>query len=288
MFKRPKIPAPPAAEGPAAARRRLAELLIVIRSADPPGAFSAIAEDDELVTALCDWPGADPEKSWEALVERVFKLGQAKRCLRCGTCCRVSSPTLYIDDLEAIEGGRIQRKSLFTLRRGELVHSARLKKRFILEQDLIKLKERAQGGCLLLDDHLCRDYSDRPLQCRHLECWSERNDGDLEERPRLSRRDLYKNDEQALALIEEFDIKIPAARLSELLQAAKKDDSEASKKALELVELDHRLRLAIEERYGYSQRKQELLFGRDGVELVKSHGLVIRFDESDQPSFIQR
>jgi Fe-S-cluster containining protein len=266
----------------------LAELLIVVRSPDPPGAFSAISEDAVLIAALAEWPGDDVEKSWEALVDRVFELGQAQRCLRCGTCCRKSSPTLYRDDLEAIEAGRIKRQSLFTLRAGELVHSTRLDKRFVLEQDLIKLRERPQGGCLKLDDHLCSAYDDRPLQCRHLECWSGRDAGDLEDRPRLNRRDLYRDDPQALALIEEFDIKVPATGLTEALVAAKVGDDEASSVALELIDLDHRLRLAIEQRYDYSLGEQELLFGRDGVELVKGHGLMIRIDESDRPTLVKR
>lgn len=288
MFKPPKVPPPPLQEGIPGARKRLAELLVVVREPDPPGAYAAIAEDPDLISELVDWPGDDAEASWSALVEKVFALAQAQRCLRCGTCCRVSSPTLYLEDLPAVRAGRLKRQSLFTLRGGEQVHSARLKQRFNLDHDRIKLRERPQGGCLLLEDHLCGDYDDRPLQCSHLECWSGRDAGDLEDRPMLSRRDLFEDEPEALALIEEFDIKLPADVFAEVLESAKVGDKEASERAMEFIELDHKLRIAIKERYGYSEREQELLFGRDYVEVVRSNGLMIRIGEDDQPVFVTK
>lgn len=283
MYKLPEIPMPPVEEGPGGARKRLAKVLEVLRSPDVPGSFSAIAEDHEIVDLLVQWPGEGPESLWQQLVERLHLLARAQRCLRCGTCCRVSSPTLYIDDVETIRSGRIPKRSLFTLRVGEKAHSARLGESIILEQELIKLKERSTGGCLNLDDHLCRDYDHRPLQCRNLECWSGQHAGALEDRQRLRRQDLYEGDETALQLIEEFEAKLPAHQLRESLEKAVEGDETATMTALEFIERDHRLRKAIAERYGYSDSEQELLFGREALEIVRSHGLVLDLNDLENP-----
>ena len=168
MFEMPPIPSPPLAEGIAGARKRLAELLIVLRSPDPPGAYSALAEAQSLIDKLVTWPGDNPEELWQELVEGVRELAQAQRCVRCGTCCRVSSPTLYEMDLALVEAGHVKPSRLFTLRAGEVVHSARLGEKLVLESERIKMRERPTGGCMYLDDHLCSDYEHRPLQCRNL------------------------------------------------------------------------------------------------------------------------
>lgn len=288
MPKQPPVPQPPAHEGIAGVRRRLAQVLMATRDPDPPGAYAALAEDPKIIKLIARWPSDHPERLWAEIVERVLELVEAQRCLRCGTCCRKASPTLYLDDLPAIEAGHIRRTSLFTLRRGERLRSARLREMVILERDLLKLRERPAGGCLLLEDHLCRDYDHRPLQCRHLECWSGQHAGDLDDRPRLDRRHLYQDDETALALIDEYEIKLPAERLINALDAALEGDPRAAREALAFIELDHKLRAGIEERFGYEGNELELLLGRDAVEVVRSHGLIIQLDENAEPIFSRR
>ena len=284
----PPIPAPPAQEGPAGARKRLAQVLMVVRSPDPPGAFAAIAEDGPLVDLIIQFPGDEPEALWSKMVTRSQELAEAQRCLRCGTCCRKSSPTLYADDLPTIEAGNIDRKRLYTLRAGEMVRDPRSDEQIVLENDLIKLYERSGGGCYLLDDHLCSTYEHRPLQCRNLECWSGRHAGELEDHPRLTRQQLFRDDETALQLIEEMDVKLPASGFTEALLAAREGEAEATGRAIEFIEVDHRLRAAIEERYGFEASEQELLFGRDAIEVVRSHGLVINLEDQEHPAIVPR
>jgi Fe-S-cluster containining protein len=288
MADLPKIPRPPTVEGPAGARRRLAQILQVLRAIDPPGAFAAIAEESSFVEAILEYPGPSPDACWEGLVGRLQALAFADGCLRCGYCCRRSSPTLYSDDLDLVTSGRLDRRALFTLRAGEAVRSARKDETFVLDRDLVKLRERPQGGCLNLDDHLCRHYDARPLQCRNLECWSGRHGGDLEDRARLSRRDLYADDAVARQLMDEYDVALPAAVLRESLLAAVGGDGDAAVAALAFIERDHRLRAAIASRYGYSPNEQELLFGRDALAVVHGHGLVLNLEDEDRPFFVSR
>jgi Fe-S-cluster containining protein len=288
MFKMPPIPVPPEIEGLAGARRRLAQLLMALRSPDPPGAFAALAEDRALIDELVQWTGREQDELWQRLVDRVEELAKAQRCLRCGTCCRASSPTLYVDDLERITTGKLPRSSLYALRRGEVVHCQREQERQVLDQDLIKLRERPQGGCLLLDDHLCRDYDHRPLQCRHLECWSGQHAGQLEDHLRLTRQQVYADDERALQLIEEYEAKLPLPALMNALDAAVQGDEEGAAGALAFIELDHRLRAGVESTYGYGLGEQELLFGRDALAVVRGLGLVINVEDDDRPVFASR
>jgi hypothetical protein len=88
--------------------------------------------------------------------------------------------------------------------------------------------------------------------------------------------------------MSEFDIKVPARELTEALEKAKSGDPADSARALELIDLDYKLRHGIEHRYGYSQREQELLFGRDGVTLAQCHGLTFHTGEQGDPSLVER
>jgi Fe-S-cluster containining protein len=212
--------------------------------------------------------------------EEARRVGQ---CQKCGTCCRKASPTLYEEDLAAVEQGHLPREELYSLRAGETVHSSRLEKDFVLDRDLLKVREQGSGGCSLLEDTLCSIYEHRPLQCRHLECWSDRHAGQLEAIPRLDRRALYASDETALALIREYDVKVDAARLGELLTAASRGDDGAGREALGLIDLDYRLRAGIADRYGYTEREQELLLGRPALAVSRAHGLEVAMDEEGEP-----
>jgi Fe-S-cluster containining protein len=202
--------------------------------------------------------------------------GPQTRCKKCGKCCRAASPTLYDEDLDSILQGTLDRSRLYALRAGEMVHSSRLDRDMALEQDLVKVRERREGGCVLIDGDLCSIHPDHPLQCRQFECWSGRHAGDLEGRARLDRRDLFRDDERALQLIEEYDVKVPAARLATLL-------AERSNEAIDLVDLDYRLRGGMQERFGYDQTVLELMLGRPAIVVTRAHGLDVSIDEEGKP-----
>lgn len=269
--------------GPASLRAELVDRLAQVRGLDRAGALAAIDGDAELRALLGRWPGTDPEELRQAMLERVGQLGRLAACLRCGTCCRVSSPTLYQEDLALIIAGKLARGVLYSLRAGEMAHSARLGRSAPLQRDLVKLRESPTGGCLLLRGPLCGAYDARPLQCRHLQCWSNHNAGDLQDLPRLGRRELFADDPMALALIEEFELKVPAAELTRLLTLAAAGDPEAAGQALELLELDHRLRAGISQTHGYPPEELELLLGRSGLQVAGAHGLEVSLDRAGRP-----
>ncbi len=283
--------------GPGALRAACGQALMDLRGLDGPGAQAVLDQDPELIglwSPLAGHPALSPVPALaSALALRLMELSQARACLGCGTCCRTSSPTLYAEDLACLEAGGLEPGELVTLRRGELAHSSRLGRTFALEGELVKLREGPRGWCLRLAGSRCAIYERRPRQCRHLECWSGRHAGQLEDLPRLDRRDIYAGDDTALALIEEYEVKLSAGGLTALfLRAAsaaeKPARDQAAEQALELVALDGRLRAGISERYGYPPEELDLLLGRPSWELARGHGLFLEVDQQGRPAWQRR
>lgn len=270
---------------PAPALQAAVEILAEIRPMDPKGAALVLSRDPLIGRLLAQGPSAASR-----LAGRLVELARASACLGCGTCCRASSPTLYQEDLELIGPAGLPRSSLFALRPGQRVSSARRGGSYLLERELIKLREHPAGaphgerGCLFLEKGRCLLYQSRPLQCRTLECWSGRHAGQLAGSPRLSRARLFAGDHTALALIEEYDLKIPAAQLTGCLEAAAKGEAEAQARALTLLELDHKLRAGARERFGYAAEDLDLMWGLPAVILAKAHGLEPDLDQAGRPT----
>ena len=245
-----------------------AEELGRLRGIDSPGAARAVSQDPELSRLLADRASA-PE-----LAARLAALAQEPRCLGCGSCCRVSSPTLYLEDLPRLKAANLGWDLLYTLRSGERVFSARLGRFETLTHELIKLRESG-GACAQLVSQGCAMYQQRPLQCRWLECWSGRHAGQLGDRPRLSREQILADDDTALALAREYESKAPAAELHAALRGAALGQAQANHQVLALLERDHRLRAGISARYGYGIETLPLILGRSGLEVASNYGLEV-------------
>ncbi|MCB2225275.1 MAG: YkgJ family cysteine cluster protein [Desulfarculaceae bacterium] len=263
------------AQGPAALLAVCAAELSTRRGIDDPGAARAVAKDAELGRLAARQAPASE------LAARIAVLAGADRCLGCGSCCRVSSPTLYAEDLPRLQEAGLGHEALITLRPGERVYSARLGRFQVLAEELIKLREEG-GACSRLTPRGCGIYEQRPLQCRWLECWSGRNAGQLTERPRLGRAELLADDHTARALAREYEAKVPAAQLHAALAAAAEGDTEGAEQALALLELDHRLRAGISAKFGYAPETLPLILGRPALEVAANYGLEVAL-ENDQP-----
>lgn len=263
------------AQGPAALMAACAEELGARRGIDALGAARALGRDAELARlAAAQAPAGE-------LAARLAALAAAPRCLGCGSCCRVSSPTLYAEDLPRLRAAGIGWEGLITLRAGERAYSARLGRFQVLGQELIKLREQG-GACAGLTPRGCGLYEQRPLQCRWLECWSGRHAGQLGDRPRLGREALLADDDTALALASEYEAKVSAAQLHAALAAAAEGDTEAAEQALALLELDHRLRAGISAKFGYAPEALPLILGRSAREVAANYGLEVAV-ENDKP-----
>lgn len=266
--------------GPGGLSRTCAQVLAEARGLEFVAAARAVALDRELGGLIAETAPA------AKLAARLEALAQAARCLGCATCCLTSSPTLYAEDLPRLGAAKLGWEHLVTLRAGEKVHSVRLGRLQTLEHELIKLREQG-GACAWLGERGCSIYENRPLQCRWLECWSGRHAGQLWERPRLGRKEILAEDAIALALAKEYEVKLPAAGLHQALAGAAGGEKSAVEQALVFLELDHRLRTGISERYGYSSQALHLILGRPALEVAANYGLELAL-EGERPVLIPK
>lgn len=218
-----------------------------------------------------------------AALAALQELAGRAGCLACGTCCRTSSPTLYLEDLPLIQSGGIKRDRLYVLRPGEMAYSARLQRAAPLTEELIKLKDSPGLGCVFVQDNQCAIYASRPLQCRWLRCWDHAHAGQLRGRARLTRAQLWGHDPRAIALAAEYDQSLPAGELARALTGAREGDEQMMRSALEMMEKDHRLRAGAAARYGYSAADLDSLWGRPAPVVALGHGLKLGLDEKGLP-----
>ncbi|KIX13305.1 YkgJ family cysteine cluster protein [Dethiosulfatarculus sandiegensis] len=257
--------------------------LIHLRPMDEKGALAIIKRKQ-----ICANPPEQAEAQKAYFLEQaglLSELAALKDCLGCGTCCRTSSPTLYAKDLNLAQ--KLTKSSMYTLRSGERVYSARTQKGSILKNDLIKIREQ-EGACLFLNRAFkCTIHPNHPLQCRHLECWSNQNAANLDSLPRLERETLYAGNQTALALIKEYDLKIPARKLDRLLIGVSRDNNPAqAASALELMQLDHHLRQGISNTYGFGPDELLLLLGRPALSLAPLYGLSLKVRPDGRPALL--
>lgn len=266
-----------------ACRLALAEM----RGLDQIGAAAVLAGEAGPGRLLSACLGSEnPAPALAELAQWLRDLAGAAHCLGCATCCRVSSPTLYAEDLGLVGPVGLPREGLYTLRAGERVLNARLGRSQVLDRELIKLREAPRGGCVFLEGCRCAIHPHRPLQCRQLECWSGRHAGQLAALARLTRAEIFADDPTALALMAEYEIRLPGAELAQALDRAAQGGDQAP--ALALMELDHRLRQGIAARYGYDQAQQDLLLGRPARVVALGHGLELTLDARERPRLVRR
>ena len=255
-------------------RDALAECLAELRPMDQRAARMVLDSQLQLPALLESSP---PER----LLEFAAGLAGSRSCLGCGTCCRTSSPTLYLEDLALVGEAGIPLSSLYTLRAGELAWSPRNRRLESLASELIKVAEDQSRACVFLAESRCGIYEKRPLQCRHLQCWDQSHAGQLQHKPRLTRAEIFNRDQTGLALIREYEQKLPARQISLALRQAAQGGPDLS--ALQYLELDHRLRWGIGRRYGYDPAILPLLLGRPIKDWLGSFGLELALDQNQNP-----
>jgi Fe-S-cluster containining protein len=202
-------------------------------------------------------------------------------CIRCGECCLKSSPTLQWQDLPLLKQGFIQRKDLFTIRRGELVRDTIVEELRASQQEMVKIREKGQGGCIFYDapGKACTIYGHRPVQCAALKCWDTTEFMEVYRGPKLQRKDVLE-DEVLLGLIAEHEERCGYARLEEYVEQIETGGEGAIEKILDVLKLDYHVRPFASERLGISHDEMDFFFGTPLIETIRMFGLkVIR--ESD-------
>jgi len=203
-------------------------------------------------------------------------------CIRCGKCCKSSSPSLQKEDYDLIEKGFIRIDQLFTIRKGELVRDnieGRIRR---LGYEMVKIKEKENGACIFYDaqESACTIYRDRPIQCRALKCWDTREYMRIYKKEKLTRKDIIK-DKDLLLLIEEHERRCSHLQLETLVSNIPNRGEEAVNGILDMLRFDFHIRSFLSKRLGIPKEYMPFYFGRPLMDIISVYGLrVIKEDNN--------
>jgi Fe-S-cluster containining protein len=199
-------------------------------------------------------------------------------CIRCGACCLRSSPTLQVEDLHLIEEGRIEKKNLITLRRGELVTDIVKGTVVPSAEELIKVREKTgtKQGCLFYDEteRECSIYDFRPLQCRALKCWDNREIVEVLGRPKMNRSNVVRNG-VLFRLIDEHEKRCGCGALEEHVRRIPSEGDKAVEGLLDLLKFDFHLRPFLSQKLDIPLDEMDFYFGRPLVDRITIYGLTV-------------
>lgn len=199
-------------------------------------------------------------------------------CKRCGTCCEKGGPGLHQEDRPLVENGSIPAKCLYTIRRGELARDDIRGRLAPMAEEIVKIKgQDGRWTCLFYDrqEHGCRIYDHRPLECRVLNC---RDTGPIEKiynKGRLTRRDLLATVAGLWELIEEHEQRCSYAQLGARVREGTLENDVLKKEEsiLETLRYDAHVRQLAVEKGGLDAELLAFVFGRPLTETIRMFGI---------------
>ncbi|MFP5213405.1 MAG: YkgJ family cysteine cluster protein, partial [Acidobacteriota bacterium] len=222
--------------------------------------------------------------AWKKLLESSEEVAREllPTCVRCGECCRLSSPTLQKDDLELVVGQKIPWNQLMTLRRGEAVRSPFERMPIFLDEDRIKIREKeGSHECVFFDaeNEACGIYDNRPVQCRAQACWDPKLAEALAKKPFITRWDILKGVDLLLELIDEHDRRCSFHRLNEAFTKLEETKGESVNEVLDLMAYEDHFRRFLGDKLNIPADTLDLIFGRSYADLAALFGFKVVVDE---------
>jgi Fe-S-cluster containining protein len=226
-----------------------------------------------------DWNNLSPQdraKAWRPLMMAAKEKVQAAqdRCVRCGECCEISSPTLFALDLALFQKEILTWNEVYTLRPGEQVTS-REGKPETLREERLKIREvpgSRQCWFYQAATQVCNIYENRPEQCRRQNCWGEPAPEPAPE-DFLTRRTLLSGVPEVWDLVQAHTERCASAQVSQGLRDLAADNQEGAQTLFEALHFDHYLRQMLINEWELSPAATEFLLGRPLTELLLAHGL---------------
>ncbi|HSO72402.1 MAG TPA: YkgJ family cysteine cluster protein [Thermodesulfobacteriota bacterium] len=277
----------PATELETHARQALREILLEIQSpADFESVWFEVSGSGpyrKLLNHWENWNRRQRENGWEGLARVVERTAYATwpYCLKCGTCCRKGSPSLYLEDLPLVLRGVIKRTDLMTLRKGEIGFSNEQNELIQISREQVKIREKpGTRECLFFqgESGACGIYENRPLQCRVLECWNPEEFQRVKYGRPLNRLDLFDPLDPVLPVIKAHEEKCDLMHLEKGLQRAGDQQKEGQDRVMEGLGFDRHTREFLGETYGFKPEHLGFLLGRPLTEVVASLGYRLRLD----------
>lgn len=210
-------------------------------------------------------------------------------CIRCGTCCRSSSPTLHLEDAALVLDGVIPSAFLYTIRRGEVVRDNVHGGLALLGTERIKVRERGvppyPTACVLYHhpDRACTIYENRPAQCAALECWNSKAFMEVYEHPRAERTHVIE-DSNIMGFVEEHESLCGYPVVDRTVKSIGRDGKEAVGRLIDILQEDHRFRVRAVESLGIPEDAVEFVLGRPLTRTLHMFG--INVDERPDGSLL--
>lgn len=194
-------------------------------------------------------------------------LGQITSCIKCGACCRSSSPDLYNTDRHLLERGSIPLKYLFTMREGEPIKNPKTRQLDHLKTDIIKIRtiDNVVPSCFFFDDETqeCGIYQTRPSICRAFKCWDKIQVEPVRSSPFLTRKDIL-SELPLWEIIEEHQAKCDYRKVRELSEQVHEDkNTDAGKEIGTMIAFDKSVRDLATEKGKMDPEIMNFLFGRE-------------------------
>jgi Fe-S-cluster containining protein len=272
-------------------REALAKILEEIHSpASLPAVWPQVASSPAFreVTLRWDrWTSEERHQGWEKISRVLERAAYASRpyCLRCGSCCRKGSPSLYRNDLPLFRRGAPTRLDLVTLRRGERVYSNEADRFLCLPEEQVKIREKpGSRECLFFQPEGpgCGIYNHRPLQCRVLECWNPEGYRVLKRNKLLSRKDLLDPQDPLLPVMKSHEERCSVLRLQELLMKTAEQTNPDDEGLLDIILYDRHTRTYLGEKIGLNRLHLDFLLGRPVADVVSGLGFQVQCEPGNR------
>jgi Fe-S-cluster containining protein len=214
--------------------------------------------------------------AWRRLMtaSRNKLLEHGERCVRCGECCLLGSPTLLIPDLQLFHQEVLTWNDVYALRVGEKV-TDREGQVTGLREERLKVREipgSHQCWFYLAATQTCRIYDHRPEQCRRQLCWV---DPPAPPAPAelLQRHHLLAGVPEIWGLAQEHQKRCDCNAVAQLLAEADRGQEAASDALFEALHFDHYLRQMLIDDWDLSPEATEFILGRPLRQFLQDCGV---------------
>ena len=137
---------------------------------------------------------------------------EKQSCDRCGSCCKQGGPALHRPDISLIQGGRLDRYHLVTIRKGEPAFLPFADQPAPVPSEFLKLQGRQGSWCCLFYDEqarACSIYENRPMACGLFDCTAPEPILAITGKDLLTRFDCIDPDDPLLPLVRRHDREFP-------------------------------------------------------------------------------
>ncbi len=210
------------------------------------------------------------------------RLVQRTGCVRCGTCCNVSSPMLLKEDMALFVSNLLNDTNTYTVRVGEPLYNRKEQAIHFAPFEVIKICE--YNGCQMYVRGIegpaeCAIYEDRPVQCRDYKCWHAEPPMEGLEGRSLTRADLFGTIQPLYEVIKRHEEVCPYEVMTDLISSIERGDEDKVEALLDMLKFDLTTRGFLSERFGLSKSAMNLVLGRPMFDRIRLLGLEVVQEE---------